>query len=227
MKNNEYFIPKKEGHSSLAKLPEQWRLFELFRQHDYITTHGYSSSPYPEKVKRSEEAIIKSAKKILKENIKKDYLPVLDDEIHKFFYGDNCKIINQNFGKLYMLGPIGSANISPDGKLLDLDDIKEVYVETEGLKTYHIGTIHSENCGWICWMLTKGDKPLPDYEYLVAFNHHKRETAFSEVIEKYHKFNREITGRKLKRFFIHNRFWYHDELEKLLESVPYTNFLSY
>jgi len=221
------FNPITENNSNLAKLPEEWRIYELIKQHYYITSHGFGSLPDSEKEERSEKKIIKITKKILNKDIKKESIPLLSEEIENFFYGEHCKITNKKFGAFTMLGPIGSANITPDGLLLDLDDIKEVYVETELDRIWHTGCILSEKCGWIYWMLTQGDKPLPNYEYLVTFNHHKKETAFGELTEKYIRFKRELTSRKFKRFFSSDYHWFHAELEKLQTSLPYINFFNY
>ena len=48
-----------------------------------------------------------------------------------------------------------------------------------------------------------------------------------EVLEKKLKFNQEKLKRAIKNFFISNRHWYHDDLEKLNNQLPYINFLKY
>ena len=57
-------------------------------------------------------------------------------------------------------------------------------------------------------------------------NHHKIETAATEVIEKFTKYKNTKEGRIFKRFYS-NRFWYHDDLEKLLTSLPSVSFFNY
>jgi hypothetical protein len=46
-----------------------------------------------------------------------------------------------------------------------------------------------------------------------------------EVLEKKLKFNQEKLKRAIKNFFISNRHWYHDDLEKLNHQLPYINLL--
>ena len=130
-----------------------------------------------------------------------------------------------------MLGPIGSSYINiSSGALLDLEDIEEVYLETENFS----GSIKSKTCGWIAWMLVEGDKSFfthksltSEYQYLVTMNHHKIETARGEIFEKLNKYKQTKEGRTFKRFFISSTFWFHEDLDKLRRSLPYTYFLSY
>ena len=206
------------------KLDDRWKIYELMRQHNYITSYGLNGDPYPEKVKRSQNKIISNVKKILNKNITPKEFNNINAEINDYFYKDK---INK---KLPLLGPIGGACISSrGGAFLDLDDITEVYILSENFS----GTIKSNTCGWISWMLVKGDKPIlnkdlvSDYEFLVSMNHFKAESAEREVIEKYIKYKNSKDGRTFKRFFIGNRFWFHDDLDKLHQLLPYTYFFSY
>ena len=206
------------------KLDERWRIYELLHQHYYISNHGLNGDPYPEKVKRSQNKIISNVKKILNKNITPKEFNNINKEINDYFYKDK---INK---KLPLLGPIGGACISSrGGAFLDLDDITEVYILSENFS----GTIKSNTCGWISWKLVKGDKSIlnkdlvSDYEFLVSMNHFKAESAEREVIEKYIKYKNSKDGRTFKRFFIGNRFWFHDDLDKLHQLLPYTHFFSY
>ena len=47
------------------KLDDRWKIYELMRQHNYITSYGLNGDPYPEKVKRSENKIILMLRKFL------------------------------------------------------------------------------------------------------------------------------------------------------------------
>ena len=210
------------------KLDERWRIYELMRQHAYISSHGYANKPYPKKVEKSQKKIISTVKKVLKKKIEIDDFDKLDSEITDFFFKEKPK---HKWGHLPLLGPIGKSYInSSGGALLDLEDIEEVYLETENFS----GSIKSKTCGWIAWMLVEGDKSFfthksltSEYQYLVTMNHHKIETAREEIFEKLNKYKQTKEGRTLKRFFISNRFWFHEDLDKLHKSLPYTYFLSY
>ena len=206
------------------KLDERWRIYELFRQHNYINNHGLNGDPYPEKVKRSQNKIISNVKKILNKNITPKEFKNINAEINDYFYKDKID------RKLPLLGPIGGACIaSRGGAFLDLDDITEVYILSENFS----GTIKSNTCGWISWILVEGDKTIlnkdlvSDYEFLVSMNHFKAESAEREVAEKFIKYKNSKDGRTFKRFFIGNRFWFHDDLDKLHRLLPYTYFFSY
>ncbi len=208
------------------KLDNRWKIYELMQQHKYISSWSTFSSS--EKLEKCEKIIITNVKKILKKNITPKDFKSVDSEVYDYFYKDKIK---NPWGQVPLLGPIGSAYISTsEGALLDLDDIEEAYVIPE----HFSGTIKSETCGWISWRLVKGDKSMfthksltSEYQYLVAMQHHKAESAEAEIIEKFIKYKNSKDGRTFKRFFAGNRFWFHDDLEKLWKILPYKNLFSY
>ncbi len=215
----------------MIKVNEAWRLTELIGVHKYILTHGYGGQPYPTKIKKSGENLKLQIKKILKKDINiqslndEEYLELLRQEIKEIFKKTGISL-NQN----YCLGPIGNFYNLSDGLFLDLDDIEEVYVSDENLKGgKSCGSIKSKSCGWIAWCAVSVEKKADKNTllYIVSFNHFKKETAMKEVLEKKLKFNQEKLKRAIKNFFISNRHWYHDDLEKLNHQLPYINFLKY
>ena len=215
----------------MIKVNEAWRLTELIGVHKYILTHGYGGQPYPAKIKKSGENLKLQIKKILKKDINieslndEEYLELLRQEIKEIFKKTGISL-NQN----YCLGPIGNFYNLSDGLFLDLDDIEEVYLSDENLKSEKgCGSIKSKSCGWIAWCTVSIEKKADKNTllYIVSFNHFKKETAMKEVLEKKLKFNQEKLKRAIKNFFISNRHWYHDDLEKLNNQLPYINFLKY
>ena len=210
------------------KLDDQWILFELFSQHEYVSNYGYGNNPYPKKLKKSEESIINSVKKILKKDIDTKDFPSVQKQVTDYFYNDK---LNHVWGRVPLLGPIGSSYIkSSNGMFLDLDDIEEVYVFNEDFS----GSIKSKSCGWISWQLLKGDKSIftsksltSDYQYIVTMNHFKLESSRTELAGKIVKYKNSKDGRTFKRFFVSNRFWFHDDLEKLWNMLPYIPFEHY
>ena len=110
----------------------------------------------------------------------------------------------------------------------DIDDFKEVHVQARDNKMmgrkYALGLIKTESSGWIGWMIVLGDKALQKkltskYVTLTTMSHFKMKTAQEDLFAKYHKYNGEVLQRGLKRFFISNRFWFHDDQEKLDNSL--------
>ena len=201
------------------KLDSRWKLFELFCQHEYILNSIYANKKDKE---ASEAKVLSAIKKILKKSIKAKDIPKIQEEIDKHFYKDKIK---HSWGRVPLLGPIGSAYIrSSKGALLDLEDIEEVHVTP----TNFSGSIKSKSCGWISWLLVKGDKSIfnskhltSEYQYLISMNHFKQDTADKEIAEKFVKYKNSKEGRTFKRFFVSSRFWFHDDLEKLWKSLPY------
>ena len=215
----------------MIKVNEAWRLTELIGVHKYILTHGYGGQPYPERIKKSGENLKTQIKKILKKDINietlndEEYLELLREEIKGIFKKTGISL-NQH----YCLGPIGNFYNLSDGLFLDLEDIEEVYLSDENLKgKKSCGSIKSKSCGWIAWYKVSAEKKADKdvLLYIVSFNHFKKETAMKEALEKKLKFNQEKLKRALKSFFISNRHWYHDDLEKLNNQLPYINFLKY
>ena len=85
------------------KLDERWRIYELMRQHAYISTHGYANKPYPKKIEKSQKKIISTVKKVLKKNIKIDDFDKLDSEIKDFISLDSSsKLVIIFFFKIFV-----------------------------------------------------------------------------------------------------------------------------
>ena len=207
------------------KLDDRWKIYELMAQHRYISS--YSSASYSSKLEKSEKIIITNVKKILKKDIAPEDFKTIESEVSDFLYKEKME---HRWGHVPLLGPINSAHVDEVHTLLDLEDIEEVYVNAENFS----GSIKSKKCGWIAWRLVEGDKSIlihksltSEYQYLVAMNHHKIETATNEVMEKSIKYKNTRDGRTFKRFFSSSRFWYHDDLEKLLTSLPSVSFFNY
>ena len=206
------------------KIDNRWKIYELMSQHRYI--YSYSSASYFSKQEKSEKVIITNVKKILEKDITPEDFKAIGSEVSDFLYKEKMK---HSWGHVPLLGPIKSVHLYESDSLLDLEDIEEVYVNAENFS----GSIKSKKCGWIAWKLVEGDKSIlthksqtSEYQYLVAMNHHKMETATTEIIEKYVKFKNTKDGRTFKRFFS-RRFWYDDDLEKLLTSLPSVSFFNY
>jgi len=111
------------------------------------------------------------------------------------------------------LGPLGFKNSRVQ---YNIDDFEEVHVEANiksKNRDYTWGCIKSKNCGWTGWILVHADKAKQKI-FLTGINHFKKETLIDELFQKYAKFKNEKLKRSLKRFFISNTFWYHDDFEK-------------
>jgi len=215
---------EKTFSSGFMKLDDRWKIYELMAQHKYISS--YSSASYSTKLEKSEKIVITNVEKILKKNISPKDFKNIESEVFDFLYKEKME---HRWGHVPLLGPIKSTHIDEVHNLLDLEDIEEVYVNAENFS----GSIKSKKCGWIAWKLVEGDKSIltpkhltSEYQYLVAMNHHKIETATTEVIEKFTKYKNTKEGRIFKRFYS-SRFWYHDDLEKLLTSLPSVSFFNY
>ena len=210
----------------MIKVNEAWRLAELIGVHNYILTHGYGGEPYPGKVKKSGEILKSQIKKILKKDINIEHLN--DQEYLKSLSQDIQKILKKPFSnqdQAPFLGPIGNLYNLHRNLFLDLEDIEEVYLSDEKLKSGEsYGSIKSKTCGWIAWYMINKDKKAV---FIVAFNHHKQETSIKEMLEKKNKFNQEKVKRAIKSIFVSRRNWYHDDLEKLNDQLPYVPILKY
>jgi len=218
---------KKISGMSFSKLPEEWRLYELFRELAYVNSVGFDGQDtYPTVIKRTEDKIIKHAKLILKKTIDKDDLSVLDGEISKFFYHEKSKTTHPRAWESYfgipMLGPM---SVSYTEKLLNTDDIKEVYSLTNNksndgqLRRNIVGLIHSEKCGWVAWKKRIGDK-ADQYLYLIAWKNHNADKSLDALYKKNNKFSSETTGRTMSRIFWSKNFWYHDDMETFNSEIP-------
>ena len=210
----------------MIKLSNEWILYELLAQHDYILTHGYADQPYEGFVKKSENKLIKKTKEILNKQINSSDIPNLKKEIEEFFY-ETKSLVNSKYGKLALLGPIGKSYINLNQCFLDLKDIMEVYVNASDFS----GSIKTKSTGWVSWILLEGDRGISKslaskYQYLVTMNHHKMESSQVELFEKVRKYEDETMSRHLKRF-ISSRFWFHEDLEKLWRQISYIPFIRY
>ena len=208
---------------NMIKLSAEWKFIELFAQHNYIKNlHDIHGDEFDKKrLKISTEKIVKYYKKIYKKTLIEKDLLSLNNKIKDLFY--KKKFLDPEFGEIPLLGPIGQMRLSHDF-FLDLDDIKEVYVDSEDIS----GSIKTETCGWISWKIKKGDKNMfkhltSKYIVLTSMNHFKQETSLEELWEKNRRYDNpdSTMGRHLKRFFVSNRFWFHDDLEKLFKSLRY------
>ena len=215
----------------MRKLSDEWKLQELFSQYNYIKNlHDINGSESDiKRLKIAESKIIENYKIINKKTISPKNLHSIEKKISDLFY--DSKFIHSDFGKIPILGPIGDQRIN-SGLFLDLDDIKEVYLDREDIS----GSIRTESCGWISWKYKKGDKSMfihnsltSKYICLTTMNHFKMETSYSELIKKDLAYYNPDTkmGRNLKRFFISNRFSFHDDLENLLSSLKYYDIYNY
>jgi len=213
--------------NELIKVPEIWKIYTLNNIYDYVKTHGYANTPYPKKVKKAEDQILNFIKVQKKKNIKISSIEKIIIETNKQF--KEKKILGP------ITGPTGDSYGTYKGLFLDLNDIEDVYISKDKYETIindkidacdKYGVFKSKTCGWVGWIIaniTKKDATT----FLVSFNHFKKETAMSEVFSKLNKYNDEKVSRRLQKFFISNRFWYHDDLENLNKALPYTPFLNY
>lgn len=211
----------------MFKLNLEWKISELFAHRNYfekmysIDENSREIYKWKERLNKIDKKIIALAKKTKKKELKEKDLPKFEKEIEDFFY--KSKLVNEEYGRVPILGPIGSMRIQ-NGKFLDLEDVLDVYVYPEDIS----GSIKTKSCGWIGWMILKGDyniqKSLTSkYVTLTTMNHFKEETCRQELFKKKLKYENPENkfGRGLKRFFYSNRFWFHDDLEQLYESLKY------
>lgn len=197
----------------MEQLTEEWKLYELFYRYHYYKDDLLRI----EKKTYIENQIIDLHKSLYKKKILLKDFKKLSDKLVKF--SNDFKHVE--LGKIPLLGPFGRVAFRNNGYVVNLDDIQEVFVNKHNFS----GIFNSKICGWIGWQLVKGDKGhlSSKYVYLTTKNNHNYKSALKNLIDKNLKYNQETTGRKLKRFFINNRFWFHDDLENLFEELPHTN----
>jgi len=205
----------------MIKVPEVWRILELFRIYKCLDVYR---SSYTNELKKIENELIKTYKKILKKDLLPYELPFEDlKEIYKIF--DDAGIEKRLFP---YLGPasfyLKASLFVRQYKILDIKDIEEVFVSKENFKGKKMyGSIKSKSYGWSAWCLVdlkkKDQKNI--FTYVVSFNQFREETAYKEIFEKKFKYNEEKLQRSLKKFFISDRFWFHDDLEKYYQNLPY------
>ncbi len=220
------FLPhKKTGY---CKLSEHWRIYESLRYYRFQKDlKDFANNPKPEVAKKTAKKIISLTKKIMKETVSEDDFDKLFKRLKEFFFHKKT-ILNNSITSCLMecyLGPLDFLNARI---YYNIDDFQEVYLQGPDNKMkdreFAYGLIKSKTCGWIGWMLVRGDKALSKsltskYMYLISMNHFKMETARDELFTKYRKYNAEVLQRGLKRFFIGSRFWFHDDLENLKNSL--------
>jgi len=212
----------------LSKLPEEWRLLELIRHYKYqkFLSDLNEDKPHLKEIcENSKKKIIILAKKLLNKKINEGEIKDVFIEIKRFFFNKNSQISDSFFSSLMstFLGPL-TFHISRIA--YDIDDFEEVYIsqpiKNEDNKSEVYGCIKTKTCGWIAWRLLEGDKSLTksttNYVWLTVKDHFKRETALNELSDKRNKYRFGRTGRALKRFFVSDRLWYHEELAKLFQS---------
>ena len=197
----------------MKKLSEEWKLYELFYRYNYFKDDLYRVEKKTS-IENQTIDLYKSQykKKILLKDFKK-----LSNQLLK--YSDQFNHVE--FGKIPLLGPFGRVAFRNNGYLINLNDLEEVYINTDNFS----GFFKSKICGWIGWQLVKGDKGhlSSKYVYLTTKNNHNLDSATKNLININLKYDQERTGRKFKRFFINNRFWFHDDLENLFNELPHTN----
>jgi hypothetical protein len=212
----EKFLFKPDGNEGLCKLPDEWRLLESLRHYFFlIHLKDFGDEPINEPHIKVATKIISHGKQILKRKISQNDFVDVYKEIRGIFFHKSAELknsITKSMMDLY-LGPLGFKNSRVQ---YNIDDFEEVHVEAN-IKTenrdYTWGCIKSKNCGWTGWILVHGDKAKQKI-FLTGINHFKKETLIDELFQKYAKFKNEKLKRSLKRFFISNTFWYHDDFEK-------------
>jgi hypothetical protein len=212
----EKFLFKPDGNEGLCKLPNEWRLLESLRHYFFlIHLKDFGGEPINEPYIKAATKIISYGKQILKIKISQNDFVKVYKEIREIFFHKNAELknsITKSMMDLY-LGPLGFKNSRVQ---YDIDDFEEVYVEANTKtvnRDYTWGCIKSKSCGWAGWILVHADK-AKQKNFLTSINHFKKETLIDELFQKYAKFKNEKIGRSLKRFFISNTFWYHDDYEK-------------
>jgi hypothetical protein len=212
----EKFLFKPDGNEGLCKLPNEWRLLESLRHYFFlIHLKDFGDEPINEPYIKAATKIISYGRQILKRKISEDDFIKVYKEIREIFFHKNAELknsITKSMMDLY-LGPLGFKNSRVQ---YDIDDFEEVYVEANTKtvnRDYTWGCIKSKSCGWAGWILVHADK-AKQKNFLTSINHFKKETLIDELFQKYAKFKNEKIGRSLKRFFISNTFWYHDDYEK-------------
>jgi hypothetical protein len=212
------------GKHELCKLPEEWKLLELLRQYKILLRLTFWNKPNLESAKKHAKKIILLSKKILNLDITEDDFKKLHLEILDVFVNKKSELKNSIVDSLmkYNLGPL---SFDSCGIIFDIDDFKEVFVQstsTKFSKDTIFGLINSKKLGWIGWALVYADKSIvvnSDYMWLTNFNHFKKESCLKDIYEKINKFKNERSSRSLKRWLFTSSFWFDEDLNKLMDSL--------
>jgi len=205
----------------MKKLSEEWRLYELFCQQHYL----YKCREGGELKIQNE--IIKLSFEILNKKILLSDFDALGEELKIFAHNYSYDFVhnenNDSIKYTLILGPVGKVGLYSYGYRLNLEDIVEVYIDTENWS----GCLNSKTCGWISWKQVKGDKSIikklsSPLVFLVSKNNHTMKAAIDNLEKKYARYNKEFMSRHFKRFFINNNFWFHDDLNDLYNELPIT-----
>tara|TARA_Y100000591_G_C21835235_1_gene702064 strand:- start:1683 stop:2387 length:705 start_codon:yes stop_codon:yes gene_type:complete len=222
-----FLFKPNENDFDMVTLPEEWRIIILYDEYVYLDRESFGADHHKKK-------LISYAEKILKIKInEKNFKKVMQD-VHDFFYHDKSKI-NISGSMVEYLGqwPLGPIGIRNGYGPIDIDDIEEVGAQTNIGSSRKIpfnkevwGYFKSKTCGWCHWVILPGDESLvikhldEKYAKLVSWNHHNREKSRAQLYDKKRKYENEGWKRSLGKTFISNRFWHHDELEKLIKEIP-------
>ena len=215
------------GKYDLCKLPEEWRLLELIRQHKY-QKHLEGANPDREDCKRivenSRTKIINASKKIFNQTVDEKDFKEIFIKVKKFFYNKHSQISGSFFDSL-MISFLGPLTFHISKIAYEIYDFDEVYishpVKEENKKSGLYGCINTKTCGWVGWLLLEDDGSLfnskTKYVWLTVKDHFKQETAIKELFAKRNKF-REVSFNRALRRLITDRQWYHEDLENFFES---------
>jgi len=215
------------GKYDLCKLPEEWRLLELIRQHKY-QKHLERANPEREDCKRivenSRTKIINASKKIFNQTVDEKDFKEIFIKVKKFFYNKHSQISGSFFDSL-MISFLGPLTFHISKTAYEIHDFDEVYIshpeKKENRKSEIYGCINTKTCGWVAWLLLEDDRSLVNsktkYVWLTVKDHFKQETAISELFRKRNRYREERLNRAFRRL-ISDRQWYHDDLDNFFES---------
>jgi len=215
------------GKHELCKLPEEWRLLELIRQHRY-QKHLVSANPDREDCKRiienSRIKIINNSKKILNQTIDEKDFKKIFIKVKKFLFNKHSQISGSFFDSL-MISFLGPLTFHISKIAYEIYHFDEVYishpVKQENRKSEIYGCIKTKTCGWVGWFLLEDDRSIVNsktkYVWLTVKDHFKQETAINELFSKRNKYREERLNRAFRRL-ITDRQWYHEELKIFFDS---------
>lgn len=223
------FLFKPEKNSSICKLPEEWRILELFNQYTIIVTRRDKKL-----IQEYEQKIIKHVKDIINKKITVNDFKSVYTEIRNLFFHKESELKDTYTDSLMSayLGPLGFNNFRI---LYDISDIEEVHllgkIDYYVSDYYPYGCIKTKTAGWIGWILLydgdktgenwfKKERDLSKYIFLISINNFKKETALSNVTDQYNnQYKHNILSRHFKRFFINDKFWFHEDMKKLRNAL--------
>jgi hypothetical protein len=215
------------GKYELCKLPEEWRLLELIRQHKY-QKHLESANPDREDCKRivenSRKKIINESKKIFNQTVDEKDFKEIFIKVKKFFYNKHSKISGSFFDSL-MISFLGPLTFHISKIAYEIWHFDEVYishpVKEENRKSEIYGCINTKTCGWVAWLLLEDDRSSVNsktkYVWLTVKDYFNQETAIKELFAKRNRF-KEVSFSKAFSRLVTNRQWYHEDLENFFES---------